>query len=38
MLLHNFYVDDFLKAVEPEEIAIQLIKDLKECTEKVVLI
>ena len=28
-LLHNFYVDDLLKSVESEEIAIQLIKDLR---------
>ena len=28
MLLHNFYIDDLLKSVETEEIAIQLIKDI----------
>ena len=28
-LLHNFYVDDFLKSIESEEIVIQLIKDLR---------
>ena len=28
-LLHNFYVDDLLKSVESEEIAIQLIKDFR---------
>ena len=33
-LLHNFYVDDLLKSVESEEIAIQLIKDVsKMCVE-----
>ena len=28
-LLHNFYVDDLLKSMESEEIAIQLIKDVR---------
>ena len=28
-LLHNFYVDDLFKSVEQEEIAIQLIKDVR---------
>ena len=28
-LLHNFYVDDPLLSVESEEIAIQLIKDIR---------
>ena len=27
--LHNFYVDDLLKSVESEEIAIQLIRDIR---------
>ena len=28
-LLHNFYVDDLLKLVESEEVAIQLIKEVR---------
>ena len=28
-LLHNFYIDDLLKSVESEEVAIQLIKDIR---------
>ena len=28
-LLHNFYVDDLLKAVETEELVVRLIRDVK---------
>ena len=28
-LLHNFYVDDLLKSVETEELAVRLIRDVK---------
>ena len=30
-ILHDFYVDDFVKSMEEESSAIQLVKDIKEC-------
>ena len=34
MLFYNFYVEDLLKLVESEEIAIQLIKDVEEYVDR----
>ena len=33
-ILHDFYVDDFVKSVEEESTAVKLVKDIKQCLEQ----